>query len=63
MNNNTLLPVEILDIIIEDLIAQLNIRDYTHAFLAPLLRVCKLWHTVSEKHLYRRISFGMHISS
>lgn len=27
-------------------------------YLTPLLRVCKLWHVVSEKFLYRSISVG-----
>lgn len=57
------LPVEILEFICEELI-----MEYTNErgeemllprwYLLPLLLVCKLWHLVSVRYLYRSISLG-----
>lgn len=59
---NSSLPVEILEVICEELILEYP-RDARYDFLPrwfllPLLRVCRLWHLVSERFLYRSISLG-----
>lgn len=69
MNNSALrpLPVEILESIIEEItfhykdapsIMSWRIKFVPQWYLTPLLRVCKLWHVVSERILYRSISVG-----
>lgn len=59
---NLSLPVEILEVICEELILEYP-KDARYDFLPrwfllPLLRVCRLWHLVSERFLYRSISLG-----
>lgn len=59
---NSSLPVEILEVICEELILEYT-KDARYEFLPrwfllPLLRVCRLWHLVSERFLYRSISLG-----
>lgn len=56
------LPVETLEVIIEDFISEYTrgteFKFLPRWYLVPLLRVCKLWRMVSEKYLYRSISIG-----
>lgn len=61
-DSDTSLPVEILEAICEDLVWEYT-RNRTYEFLPrwyllPLLSVCKLWHLVSERYLYRSIGLG-----
>lgn len=65
MNNNSSLPIEILDIIIRSLISEISKRienrkfiPYRQWHLAPLLHVSKLSHEVTERHVYSYISIG-----
>lgn len=64
---NSALPVEILESIIEEIILHYKdapssmsrgIKFLPQWYLTPLLRVCKLWHVVSERFLYQSISVG-----
>lgn len=62
------LPTEVVEIIIEDFISdhieysrwiKSDSDDFTPQFhLAPLLRVCRIWHDVAERYLYRSIAVG-----
>lgn len=61
--NNSSLPIEILESIIDDFILEYAYIARVRAFLPrwyliPLLRVCRLWHAVTEKYLYRSIAVG-----
>lgn len=65
--SNSSLPIEVLEIIIEDLISEYKEEDSSQLelvkllprwYLTPLLRVCKLWYMVAERFLYRTISVG-----
>lgn len=67
--NNPSLPTEVLEFIIEDFIAEClyttPLRPPTFLpqwYLIPLLRVCKLWHAVTESFLYRSIAVGSKMS-
>lgn len=67
--NSTSLPTEVLEFIIEDFIAEYSyttpLRPPTFLpqwYLIPLLRVCKLWHAVTESFLYRSIAVGSKMS-
>lgn len=56
------LPVEIVEIICQDLISEYE-KDIADEglppwYLLPLLRVCKLWCNVCEKYLYQHIPLG-----
>lgn len=65
-------PIEILEFIIEDYISEvrdphlntteLKFFPYWQYRLLPLLRVCKTWHTVSERLMYHRVSLGGEIA-
>lgn len=68
MSNNSALPVETLDAIVKELISALpegtednNFLPRRQHQLAPLLHVSKLWHAVTERHMYRVISIGKRI--
>lgn len=66
--NNWIFPVEILEVILEDLISefrdidpyglQVKCAPYLQHNLMPLLFVCKSWHMISEKLLYSCVSVG-----
>lgn len=65
VNNNSSLPVEILEEIVENIISEYPNGLGDHKFLphwqwvlAPLLHVSKLWHGVAERHMYKCISVG-----
>lgn len=66
---NSLLPTEVVNLIIKDFISE-------HAdkipkleppiflpqwYLVPLLRVCRMWLAITEKYLYRSIAIGSHM--
>lgn len=58
------LPVEILNVICEDLISEYEIYNLSPRwYLVPLLLVCKLWYIVSERYLCRSIALGARFSS
>lgn len=61
------LPFETVEAIIEDFLLEYKVTGQESArsirflprwYLVPLLRVCKLWHAVAERFLYRSISVG-----
>lgn len=66
--NNWIFPVEILEVILEDFISEFRDIDpygssvkcapYLQHNLVPLLHICKSWHTIAEKLLYRCVSVG-----
>lgn len=67
MDNSISLPTEILTAIIEEFITihkatpprETDETDFKpRCYLTPLLRVNKLWHSLSERFLYRCISIG-----
>lgn len=69
MPNNSTLPIETLDTIIQELISALPEGTEDDSFLprrqwkiAPLLYVCKIWRAVSERQMYRVISVGKTIA-
>lgn len=61
------LPFETVEAIIDDFLLEYKVTGQESAssirflprwYLVPLLRVCKLWHAVAERFLYRSISVG-----
>lgn len=61
--NNSSLPTEVLESIIDDFILEYAHTARVRAFLPrwyliPLLRVCRLWHAVTEKYLYQSVAVG-----
>lgn len=65
MPNNSALPVETLDDIVEELISGLPEGTEDDSFLphrqrqlAPLLYVCKIWRAVTKRLMYKVISVG-----
>lgn len=61
--NNSSLPIEVLESIIDGFILEYAYIARVRAFLprwylTPLLRVCRLWHAVTEKYLYQSIAVG-----
>lgn len=65
MNNNTSLPVEIIEDIVRNLVSELSKGPEDYKFLpywqwslSPLFHVSKLWHDVTERHMYKVLSIG-----
>lgn len=60
------LPIEIVELILEDfiLVHSMDRTDFgfiefnPQCYLTPLLRVCRIWNEVAEKYLYRSIAVG-----
>lgn len=61
------LPFETVEAIIDDFLLEYKVTGQESAssirflprwYLVPLLLVCKLWHAVAERFLYRSISVG-----
>lgn len=66
--NSPPLPIEVVELIIEDFISEHARKIPTlwppiflpQWYLTPLLRVCRSWHAVSEKYLYQTVAVGNH---
>lgn len=68
--NNSSLPTDVVHLIIEDFISEHADRGRKlerqperpifspQWYLVPLLQVCRMWHEVTEKYLYRSIAIG-----
>lgn len=67
--SNSILPVEILELIIETFISKFRVKlnyrgleykytPYWQHHLTPVLRVCKYWHLIAEILMYQRVSVG-----
>lgn len=70
--SNVSLPIEVLEAIIKEFVSEQSEQTKAkerssvtrvnlylpRSYLTPLLRVCKLWNPLAEKHLYRSISVG-----